>query len=77
MKIRVRDQDGDDETLTLGGQWLVREGTELDRIVGSSGRERFFTKEGHYAGWRRAKPCDQWSRNTRRPQSFAAPGPIL
>jgi hypothetical protein len=23
------------------------------------------------AGWRRAKPCDHWSRNAWRPQSFA------
>jgi hypothetical protein len=51
MKLRVQQEDGRIEILTLDGQWEIIEGTTLNRIRSDRGLEHFFTKDGYYDGW--------------------------
>ncbi len=51
MKIRVIKDDGTEETLTLSGSWRVREGKNLNRLVGPHGFVHFFSPSGAYDGW--------------------------
>jgi len=51
MKIRIEQEDGTIEVLSLDGRWTIMEGRVLDRIQSDSGLEHFFTKDGYYDGW--------------------------
>ena len=51
MKIKVIQENGVEETLTLTGSWRVREGKDLNRLVGPNGFMHFFTPTGEYEGW--------------------------
>ena len=51
MILRVQHKDGTIELLNLSGEWIVVDGTHMNRIRGPQGFEHFFTFEGYYDGW--------------------------
>jgi hypothetical protein len=56
MKIKVQNEDGRIETITIKGCVEVHEEKELDRIRTASGMEHFFTRSAYYDGWGRGHP---------------------
>jgi len=51
MQIKVIQDDGVSETITLTGEWRVQEGEKLNRLIGPHGFTHFFTHSGEYDGW--------------------------
>ncbi len=51
MQIKVIQEDGVSETITLTGEWRVREGEKLNRLIGPHGFTHFFAHSGEYDGW--------------------------
>ena len=51
MKIRVIQEDGVEETVTLTGEWRVQEGRKFNRLIGPNGFTHFFAQTGEYDGW--------------------------
>jgi hypothetical protein len=51
MHIKVIQDDGVSETITLTGEWRVQEGEKLNRLIGPHGFTHFFTHSGEYDGW--------------------------
>lgn len=51
MQIKVIQDDGVSETITLTGEWRVQEGKKLNRLIGPHGFTHFFTHSGEYDGW--------------------------
>jgi hypothetical protein len=51
MKIRVIQDDGVEETVTLTGEWRVQEGKTFNRLIGPHGVTHFFAQTGEYDGW--------------------------
>jgi hypothetical protein len=51
MQIKVIQDDGISETITLTGEWRVQEGEKLDRLIGPHGFTHFFSHTGEYDGW--------------------------
>jgi hypothetical protein len=51
MQIKVIQDDGVSETITLTGEWRVQEGEKLNRLIGPHGFTHFFTHCGDYDGW--------------------------
>ena len=51
MQIKVIQDDGISETITLTGEWRVKEGERLNRLIGPRGFTHFFSHTGEYDGW--------------------------
>jgi len=51
MKLKVIQENGVEETLTLTGSWRVHEGKTFNCLIGPKGFMHFFTQSGVYEGW--------------------------
>jgi hypothetical protein len=51
MKLKVIQENGAEETLTLTGSWRVHEGKTFNCLIGPGGFMHFFTQSGEYEGW--------------------------